>query len=151
MLFRSVYAVLGETPEDTARRRLVEWISARGGRTTLRDLSRGPREYRDKEVAESALDALVATGRGAWEEKVAGEKGGRPTKVFVLTRTATEEVSDQDKEAPSRETSPGGDGTETSDSSLAGGGFRRHEGVSAPVRALAALAAADPRGPRTGP
>jgi hypothetical protein len=111
-----VYGVLVESPEQTQRRRLVEWIAGRGGRVTVRELSHGPREYRNKEVAEAALAELVAAGVGVFHEKKSGEKGGRPTRVFVLN--------------PS-----GGTGTETSDSSLEDEGFRCQDGVLEPLTA----------------
>lgn len=80
-----VYAVLGESPEARARRILSDWIRARGGRVTARDLARGPREYRGKEaVAEQALDGLVNAGWGTWDVAPPSEKGGRPTRRFVL-------------------------------------------------------------------
>lgn len=127
-----VHAVLVESPEDAARRRLVEWVEVRGGRTTVRELSHGPREYRQKEVAEGALSALVAAGLGAWEERKGGAKGGRPTRVFVLRRRPVEEVSDEAASPPSPHAPPPGTGTKTPDSSLEGGGFRCQEGVLVP-------------------
>ncbi len=127
-----VYAVLVESPEDAARRRLIEWIAARGGRVTARDLSRGPREYRGADIASAALDGLVLAGFGTWEKQPAGPRGGRPTRVFVLRQGAEEEV----KRSPSGTLFPtdtsGGAGTETSPSSLESGGFRHQGGVVAP-------------------
>ncbi len=80
-----VYAVLGESPEARVRRILTDWIRARGGRVTARDLARGPRAYRGNETtAEQALDGLVNAGWGTWEEAPPSEKGGRPTRRFVL-------------------------------------------------------------------
>ncbi|MCC7137604.1 MAG: DUF3987 domain-containing protein [Planctomycetes bacterium] len=80
-----VYAVLGESPDVRAKRILTDWIRAHGGRVTARDLARGPRAFRGNEAAaEQALDGLVNAGWGTWEEAAPSEKGGRPTRRFVL-------------------------------------------------------------------
>jgi hypothetical protein len=82
-----VNAMLSESDAERKTRLLVEWIERRGGKTTVRDLTRGPREYRDKpEVAEAALRALVAAGVGCWESTNGGTKGGRPTERFRLMK-----------------------------------------------------------------
>ena len=108
-----IHVVLVESPEQTQRRRLVDWIAGRGGQVTVRELSHGPREYRNKEVAEAALADLVAAGVGVFNEKKSGEKGGRPTKVFVLNLSC-------------------GTGTETPHSSLEDEGFRCQQRVVEP-------------------
>ena len=82
---RRVYAVLGETEEDRARRQLIEWIERRGGAVTARELTHGLRQYRGRpDAAQVALDALAKAGWGAWEHPVPGSKGGRPAPRFVL-------------------------------------------------------------------
>jgi hypothetical protein len=81
-----VNAMLSESPADSTNRRLVEWIERKGGAVTVRDLTRGPREYRNKpEGAEAALQALVAAGFGCWDTATGGTKGGRPADRFRLT------------------------------------------------------------------
>ncbi|MCC6321729.1 MAG: DUF3987 domain-containing protein [Phycisphaerales bacterium] len=82
---RRVYAILGESDEGRESRRLVEWIERKGGTVTVRDLTRGPREYRnDPERAAKALGELVAAGVGRWEVDAHGPKGGRPADRFRL-------------------------------------------------------------------
>jgi hypothetical protein len=82
-----VNAMLSESDAERKTRLLVEWIERRGGKATVRDLTRGPREYRDKpEVAEAALRALIAAGVGRWERTNAGTEGGRPTERFRLMK-----------------------------------------------------------------
>ncbi|MCK6486689.1 MAG: DUF3987 domain-containing protein [Phycisphaerae bacterium] len=82
---RRVYGVLAESKEDRARRQLIEWIERKGGSVTVRDLTRGPREYRrDPERAANALGELVEAGIGRWEGDPPGPKGGRPTDRFQL-------------------------------------------------------------------
>ena len=73
------------TPEQAAQDELAEWIRAKGGKATSRDVARGPREIRgDASKAEAALDTLVRTGRGRWQIGSSGPKGGRPNRIFVL-------------------------------------------------------------------
>ena len=77
---RRVYAILGESDEGRESRRLVEWIDRKGGTVTVRDLTRGPREYRnDPGRAAKALGELVAAGVAVWVHDDHGPKGGRPT------------------------------------------------------------------------
>ena len=81
-----VNAMLSESPAEGTNRRLVEWIERKGGAVTVRDLTRGPREYRNNpEGAEAALQALVAAGFGCWDTATGGTKGGRPAERFRLT------------------------------------------------------------------
>lgn len=81
---RRVYAILSESDDDRETRRLVEWIERKGGTVTVRDLTRGPREYRNTERAAKALGELVASGVGRWEVDTHGPKGGRPADRFRL-------------------------------------------------------------------
>lgn len=84
---RRVYAILGESDEGRESRRLVEWIERKGGTATVRDLTRGPREYRDTERAAKALGELVAAGIAEWIYDDHGPKGGRPTdRVRLVSR-----------------------------------------------------------------
>ena len=86
-----VYHTFKEKPEDRERRKLVEWISAKGGSATARDLSRDPRKYRKDETgkgdaAACALEGLVTVGLGEWKEEPPGPKGGPGRRVFHLLR-----------------------------------------------------------------
>jgi hypothetical protein len=85
-----VYAMLAESEETLAVRRLVELIRDRGGRISTKGLQHNSRKYRKSEDAEVALEALVQAGLGKWEERPSGPAGGRPTKVFVLALTVDE-------------------------------------------------------------
>ena len=81
-----VYSILAENEEAQEQRELAEWIDRRGGSVTVRDLQRGPREFRgDAEAAESALQELIEAGLGQWAHIPAGPVGGRPTRVFQLS------------------------------------------------------------------
>jgi hypothetical protein len=82
---RRVYAILGESDEGRESRRLVEWIDRKGGMATVRELTRGPREYRgDPERAAKALGELVAAGVGRWEVDDHAGGRGRPADRFRL-------------------------------------------------------------------
>jgi len=85
---RRVYAILGESDVGCESRRLVEWIDRKGGTATVRDLTRGPREYRsDPERAAKALGELVAAGVAVWVHDDHGPKGGRPTdRIRLVSR-----------------------------------------------------------------
>jgi hypothetical protein len=79
--------LLGESDEGRELRRLVEWIERKGGTATVRDLTRGPREYRDAEKARAALGELVAAGVAVWDHDDHGTKGGRPTdRIRLVSR-----------------------------------------------------------------
>jgi hypothetical protein len=82
---RRVYTILSESDEDREDRRLVEWIERKDGTVTVRDLTRGPRAYRnDPERATKALDKLVAVGVGRWEVDDHAGGRGRPADRFRL-------------------------------------------------------------------
>jgi hypothetical protein len=104
---RRVYAMLGEAETDRESRRLVDWIEAKGGCVTLRDLTRGPRAYRkDPEMARKALEELVAKGLAQWEWDATGPRGGRPAdRVRLLAPHADRGDGD---ETPSRAASAHG-------------------------------------------
>jgi hypothetical protein len=82
---KRVYSVLRESPEDRDRRRLVELIQAKGGRVTVRELSRSSRLYSSAAEWEQALGELAEAGVGRWESPKPGRGGGHPVKVFRLT------------------------------------------------------------------
>jgi hypothetical protein len=62
----------------------VALIERQGGTTTVRELTRGPREFRDTDKAEKALRDLVAAGVGRWEVDDHGGGRGRPVDRFRL-------------------------------------------------------------------
>jgi hypothetical protein len=75
-----VYAVLSASDEELKLARLVEWIAGRRQPPTMREITRGPREYRQNpENAEADMADLVKSGIGRWETTI----GGR-TLRFVL-------------------------------------------------------------------
>jgi hypothetical protein len=95
-----VYAILGQmtTGEQSG---LVEWIAAREGKITARKLQESRRgSYPTSEAARAALDALVAEGRGVWEDQPAGPRGGQPTKVFRLKTTCHTTTQPQNHSTP---------------------------------------------------
>ena len=81
-----VYHGMDEKPEDAKAHRLVEWIQARDGSVSMRDMARGLRDYRDRADAEAALADLEERGLGSWKHE--SQNGdGHPEKRFVLVVT----------------------------------------------------------------
>lgn len=80
-----IYAMWSETPEQRQTRGLLEFIQGRGGSVTVRDLQRGPRQFRvSADEARGQLGALVVAGLGNWERPAPGAKGGHPIEAFRL-------------------------------------------------------------------
>ena len=80
-----IYAAMRESGEHRMLRELVELIRARGGRLTVRELSRSKNRYRDAQQARQDLEALVAMGMGTLTPVGPdGGKGGRRSEVFEL-------------------------------------------------------------------
>jgi hypothetical protein len=79
-----VYALLGGDDDERERGQLLDWIDRRGGAVSARDLTRGPRRFRDDpEGAEAALKELAKAGHGSWHIHPLGPGGGRPCWVFT--------------------------------------------------------------------
>ena len=89
---RRVYGILAEDDLDQAARqsddRLAAWIGRQGGAVTPRDALTGCRWIETADEAEAALTHLVEAGRGRWEDRPPGGKGGRPTRHFALVASA---------------------------------------------------------------
>jgi len=87
-----VYGILAENGLDQAARqsddRLAAWIDRQAGTVTPRDVLTGCRWIETADDAEAALKQLVDAGRGRWEDRPPGERGGRPTRHFVLVASA---------------------------------------------------------------
>lgn len=83
---RRVYGALNESDEQQGRRHLVEWIEGKGGRVTVRELTRGPRQYRgNTAAAEAALEELAKDGWGRWEQAQQNGAGRPGSRAFVLS------------------------------------------------------------------
>lgn len=83
---RRVYGVISESDEQRKRRQLVEWIQRRGGRITVRDMTRGLWEYRGQaDAARASLNDLIQSRLGRWTGGSSGGKGGRPSETFELS------------------------------------------------------------------
>jgi hypothetical protein len=86
---RRVYTMLDEPTSARDVRRLVEWIERKGGSVTARDVQQGCRWLKEPGTAEAALNGLAKAGRGAWQDAPTAAKGGRPSRVFVLSTPST--------------------------------------------------------------
>ena len=92
---KRAYRLLAETQEERDRRRLVELIQARGGRVTVRELSRCSRLYSGAAAWEKALGELAEGGVGRWHNAKPGQSGGHPVKLFeLLTQPSRGDVVD---------------------------------------------------------
>jgi hypothetical protein len=81
---RRLYAELVETEDERQTRQLVEYITARGGRITARELQRsGPSRFRPAGAAEKALTCLVNNRLAEWRQREAPQ-GGRAARECVL-------------------------------------------------------------------
>ncbi|RLS30088.1 MAG: DUF3987 domain-containing protein [Planctomycetota bacterium] len=89
---RRVYGILAEDDLDQANRqddeRLLAFIDRQASAVTPRDVLTGCRWIETAADAEAALKQLVDAGRGRWEDRPPGEKGGRPTRHFVSAASA---------------------------------------------------------------
>lgn len=73
-----IYATLDGDERSEHWKQLAAWIRSKGGSVTVRDLTRGPRQYRKKpEAAEATLKELARAGFGYFDI-------GRKSNVFHL-------------------------------------------------------------------
>jgi hypothetical protein len=85
-----IYAELAETPEQLARRDLIEFVVRRGGAVYERDVMQSfTRLKNNKAGTERELTALVNAGLGKWEPVPTTEKGGRPARKFFYLGAST--------------------------------------------------------------
>lgn len=78
-----VYAMLGESDGDRTNRKLIDFIKAKGGSVSARDVQRGL-GLKSVDDAERLLNGLRVSGLGEWTETTTGKQGGRPTRRFAL-------------------------------------------------------------------
>jgi len=62
-----IYELLQESEETRALRQVADWIQARGGAITARDMARYRRDIVNTEAGELVLMRLVAMGLGNWQ------------------------------------------------------------------------------------
>ncbi|MCI0629271.1 MAG: DUF3987 domain-containing protein [Phycisphaerales bacterium] len=95
-----LYSRLCADEQDRDLDDLIVWIERKGGRVTVRDVTRGPRRFRGKAGdAFAALDGLVKQGRGTWQEQPPTASGGQPTRVFALNASEHVEASNPESVA----------------------------------------------------
>lgn len=79
-----VYAAIAVGPTGNKHQppnhieRLAEWLRSRGGSATEREISRGPRRYRNGENVEADCGVLVSLGKAKWDND-------RKTRRIALT------------------------------------------------------------------
>jgi hypothetical protein len=101
---RRIYAMLAETKEERAVRKMLDFIRSRGGRITVRILQHSNhRKYPSAAHAETALNALTPV-HGAWEDSPATTpKGGQLARYFKLHPTVAPTTTRTDSTAPDEE------------------------------------------------
>jgi hypothetical protein len=107
---RRIYQIFTETSAERDSRKLIEFIRARGGSITVRQLQRSnSRKYPTAEQADVALCDLVLH-YGSWSRVPTGPEGGQHAKTFTLHPTPdTTDTTDADHEGdgePSTDTTP---------------------------------------------
>jgi len=90
---RRIYRVLAESDVERDRRQLIEMIQRRGGRISVRDLTRNCRNYPTTDLAEAALMELVEGGAGRWEPVPSPTTGGHASREFCLGQNDTRSVN----------------------------------------------------------
>ena len=86
---KRVYAILSESDVQREQRQLMEWIETKGGSATARQTQQGHRSFATSQDAEKALTDLAKAGYGCWSQLPTTAKGGRPSRVFVLSTPST--------------------------------------------------------------
>ena len=86
---RRGYSIMSQTPAIADKRRLLDWLSVRGGTATVRQVQQGCRWLKQPGAAEAACHLLVADGDAVWHDVPSGSRGGRPTQTLVLREVST--------------------------------------------------------------
>jgi hypothetical protein len=81
---RRIYTRMFESAIVRDARKAVEFLRARSGRSTLRDMEKAGLLGGDGSRIIEILTRLEATGAGKWDDVPTGSHGGRPTRVFTL-------------------------------------------------------------------
>ncbi|MGZ0174023.1 MAG: DUF3987 domain-containing protein [Planctomycetales bacterium] len=82
---RRVYAALDQSEVERGHYELAEWIRRKGGTVSVPDVQGGHRRFRTADETEAALNELVASGLGNWQNVNTTSRGGRPSRRFVLS------------------------------------------------------------------
>lgn len=77
-----------EYEERTGDEKLLGWLRRQAEPVTAREALTRCRWLATAEEAEAALSRLAAGGHGAWQSKPPGDRGGRPTRIFLLAEPA---------------------------------------------------------------
>ena len=81
---RRIYGRLAEGEDTRGVRRILEYIQAKGGHATVRDLTRAGVCGGDQGRLEELLGRLEKEGMGSWVAVPPTRRGGRPTRTFKL-------------------------------------------------------------------
>jgi hypothetical protein len=81
---RRIYGRLAENEDIRDARKVLEYIQAKGGHATVRDLTRAGVCGGDQGRLEEILGQLGKEGKGSWVAVPTTGRGGRPTRAFKL-------------------------------------------------------------------
>jgi len=88
-----VYRMVREPAAKRDSDRLIDFIAAKGGNITCRDLLRSnPAKYGSIDKATALLEGLASSGMGIWSLKT-HEKGGRPVRTFYLKADSPSKIT----------------------------------------------------------
>lgn len=96
-----IYAIMPTEASTRHHRDLADWIRSKGGSITARNLVAGRRKIKTTGEAEQRLDALANAGFGTWENTPTTNKGGRPSRKFVLSSVSVSETPSKPDETAS--------------------------------------------------
>ncbi|MDC0273659.1 YfjI family protein [Planctomycetaceae bacterium] len=80
-----VRLIMSGLNKDSEDDRLLKWILNKGGSVSSREAQQGCRWLKTSEDTDSALQGLVESGKGQWEQISPGSKGGRATRMFTAS------------------------------------------------------------------
>ena len=87
-----IYDIMATESLSRPDRELADWIKAKGGSITVRELVSGKRSIKNADQATERLNALESAGYGNWQNVLTTPKGGRPSRKFVLSGVSVSET-----------------------------------------------------------
>ena len=93
-----IYDTMATESQSRPHRELADWIRAKGGSVTVRDVVAGKRSIRTAAEATERLTALESAGYGTWQDIPTTSKGGRPSRKFVLSGVSVSETPPKPEE-----------------------------------------------------
>tara|TARA_Y100001934_G_C12365317_1_gene783123 strand:- start:271 stop:2631 length:2361 start_codon:yes stop_codon:yes gene_type:complete len=83
---KRIYGLMTESENIQDSRKVMNWIEQKGGAATIRDVMRVGLCGANSERLNKAFTTLIQSGIGSWQNVKPKPRGGRGTKLFILTR-----------------------------------------------------------------